>query len=77
MATWSRRERVTRTVEYAVPAPPPFGADWAQVFQAFHQAERELRAAGQIAEGAEPYDNQIRFQTGDDEIIISYEIREN
>jgi hypothetical protein len=77
MATWSRRERVTRIVEWTVPAPPPFGADWNQVFQAFHQAERELRDAGQIPEGAEPYDNQIRFRTGDDEIIISYEIKES
>jgi hypothetical protein len=77
MATWSRRERVTRTVEWVVPAPAPFGADWAQVFQAFHQAERELRNAGRIPEGAEPFDNQIHFRAEDDEIVIYYEIEEN
>jgi len=37
-------------------------------------AERELREAGRIPEGAEPYDNQIQFRTGDDEIVISYEL---
>jgi len=76
MATWSRRERVTRTVEWTVPAPAPFGADWAQVFQAYGQAERELRDAGRIPEGSEPSDDLIRFHVGDDEIIISYEIKE-
>jgi hypothetical protein len=76
MATWSRRERVVRSVEWSVPAPPPFGADWAQVFQAFHQAEAELRAAGRIPEGREPSDDLIRIRPGDDEIVIYYEIKE-
>lgn len=76
MATWSRRERVTRTVEYLVPAGRPFGACWTEVFQAVHQAERELRNAGRIPEGREPSDDQIRVLPGDDEIIVSYEIKE-
>lgn len=73
MATWFRREVTTRRVEWVVPARAPFGADWAQVLQAFNQAERELRAAGWIPEGQEPSDDLIRFDAGDEEIVIYYE----
>lgn len=76
MATYSRRERVTRRIEWVIPAPPPFGADWPQVFQAFQQAERELRAVGGLPDDREPPDDLIRFLTGDDEIVIYYEIKE-
>lgn len=70
MATWSRRERVTRTVEWVVPADRPWGACWNQVVQAINQAEGELR------EFEEAPDTLIRVLAGDDEIIVYYEIKE-
>jgi hypothetical protein len=76
MATWSRREHVTRRTEWAVPAAPPFGACWSEVVQAIGRAERELRDAGRIPEGREPDDTQIRVLPGDDEIVIYYETKE-
>lgn len=73
MATWSRRERVTRTVEWVVPAAPPWGACWNQVVQAINQAMAELRTAGRLGEFEEPSDTLIRVLTGDDEVIVFYE----
>lgn len=76
MATWSRRERVTRTVEFPVPAGAPWGACWNQVFGAVNEAIRELRASGGLGEFEEPSDDAIRVLAGDDEIIVFYEIKE-
>lgn len=77
MATWSRRERVTRTAEWTVPASEPWGACWSEVTQAINQATRELREAGRLGESEEPPDSLIRILAGDDEIIVYYEIKES
>jgi hypothetical protein len=76
MATWSRRERVTRTVEWVVPASEPWGACWNQFVQAINQAMGELRADGKLGEFEEPSDGQIRVKVGDEEVIVFYEIKE-
>lgn len=76
MATWSRRERVTRRIEFPVPADEPWGACWNQVFGAVNAAIAELRASGRLGEMEEPSDDAIRVLAGDDEIVIYYEIRE-
>ena len=77
MATWSRRERVTRVVEWVVPAERPYGAPWNQVVQAINQAMGELRAAGRLGEFEEPSDDLIRVLVGDDEVIVFYESKES
>lgn len=77
MATWSRRERVTRTVEWTVPAAEPWGACWSEVVQAINQATRELREAGRLGESEEPSDSLIRVKVGDEEVIVFFEIKEN
>ena len=77
MAEYYRRERVTRVVEWIVPAAPPYGACWNQVAQAIGQAERELRDTGRVAAGHEPADDLIRVLPGDDEIVVYYETEEN
>lgn len=76
MSTYSRRERVTRTVEWTVPANQPWGACWTEVFGAVNDAIRELRASGGLGEFEEPSDDAIRVLAGDDEIIVFYEIKE-
>jgi hypothetical protein len=77
MATWSRRERVTRTVEWTVPASEPWGACWSEVAQAINQATRELREAGRLGESEDPSDSLIRVKVGDEEVIVFYESKES
>lgn len=73
MATYSRRERVTRTVEFTVPAAPPHGACWTEVAKAVSAAVKELRDAGRIGPHDDPQDDMIRIRPGDDEVVVSYE----
>ena len=74
MATYSRREVVTRTVEFTVPAFPPYGATWAEVWKAFNAAVRELRAAGRLQQGEPPSDDMVWILPGDDEVVVRYEL---
>ena len=76
VADYSRREVVTRHVEFVVPAEEPYGACWNEVTLALHCAIRELKAAGRVGECAEPADDLIRFRVGDDRIIICYEVEQ-
>ncbi len=76
MATYSRRERITRTVEFPVPAEPPYGACWAEVWKAFNAARQELVAAGLLEKDVMPPDDVIRILAGDDEVIVCYEMEE-
>lgn len=73
MATWGRREFTTVRVEFAVPATPAFGACWVEVQKAIAAAEAELRQRGLLKEGESAWDDQIRIEPGDDEIVVFYE----
>lgn len=83
MATFTTRQTTVTRHEWVIPAAEPWGADWVQVFRAFHNAEREYRIhhgmpteapdAGKLRELS---DDAIRFHVGDDEIVISFETEE-
>lgn len=75
MATYDRRELHITRVEYHVPAPAPWGANWTQVMGAIHAIVAELHEAGELPEAAEPADNVIAIAPGDDSVIVSYELR--
>lgn len=76
MATYSYRDIVTRTREYTVPAEAKWGACLGDMLAAINAA----RVAYVEANGLDPAravtDDALRFFPGDDEIIISYAIRE-
>lgn len=76
MATYSRRERVTRYVEWTVPADLAWGACWNQVSNALDAALDEYRRHHGLDEHATPADNEIRFFPGDEEIVIRFEVKE-
>lgn len=75
MSAYERFAVQIRRVEFHVPAPPPWGACWNEVSKAIHVASRELVDAGQLDEAAEPPADLIRVTPGDDEVIVSYEVR--
>lgn len=83
MATYSRSQLHIERVEYHVPASAPWGACWTDVYKAVAAATAELREAGLIAgsvgidasQAAEPADDQIQISPGDDEVIVSFELR--
>lgn len=70
MATWTRREVVTRRVEYIVPAEGPYGACWAEVCKAFSAIRSDLETAGVLPELASMPDDMVRVLPGEDEILI-------
>lgn len=80
MADYSRRELVTHTVEFAVPASGD-GACWVEVYKAVAVAHQELAELGRI--GRHPNgkpkdapDDMITIRPFGDEIIVSYVIEE-
>lgn len=75
MATWTRRETVTRTVEYVVPCGP-YGAPWAEVQKALTAALADFERQHSLPDHTVPADNEIRFHPGDDEILIRFEVPE-
>lgn len=70
MATWSRAEKTTRTVEYTVPANEPWGATWNQVQQALSAAVTEWETRHEH----KMHDDSVRVHTRDDEIVITFEV---
>lgn len=72
MPTYSRQLIRTTRVEYAVPAPPPFGACWSDVSRAIAAIHQELVNAGRLEEGEDAGDDVIRVEPRDDHIIVSY-----
>lgn len=70
MSTWTRGEKVTKTVEYTVPTHEPWGAAWSEVQNALGAALEEFRTI--YAHPAT--DDAIRFSVRDDEIVISFEV---
>lgn len=82
MATFSRRERTTRTIEFIVPAAPPYGADWTDVMTAIRVAHIAMADHGLIVRrenGTVPdaADNQLRIAPGVDDrgdpvIVVSF-----
>lgn len=77
MATYTRREVTTRTVEYLVPAPWPAGACWVEVYKAVNAAHQELAEAGRIGRGDEAPDSMIRIKAVDDEISVSFDLEQD
>jgi len=75
VATYSRRERVARTVEFVIPAPKPFGACWTEIDKAIDAATEEWRADRGLAEHDVPPDNEICVMPGDEEVIVFYEAK--
>lgn len=75
MAVYSRRERVTRHVEWTVPADLAWGACWNQVSNALDAALDDYRRLHQLPADATPADDAIRFFLGDEEIVIRFEVK--
>lgn len=73
MATYERRERTTRWVEFVVPTRPPQGAAWVEVMNAIRAATTELVAAERVLEGDDPPYDMLRIHTEDDAVVVSYE----
>lgn len=69
MATYSRREVVTKRVEFIVPAPAGIGCPYVEVLKAISAAENELIA--QRDKGSTVYDDEIKVFVGDDAVILS------
>jgi hypothetical protein len=65
MAEYSRREVVTRRVEYVMPRP----VNAAQFSEAFAAASQEWR---RLYPGREPADNSLWIDAGDGKIILSF-----
>jgi hypothetical protein len=74
VSTLSRRERITRRVEFIVPAEPPWGACWTEIMKAIHTAHSELRQLGRIEGDRDAPDDLITVHPVDDSIIVSYEL---
>lgn len=73
MASWERRERVTRIIEYSVPCNGLWGADWAEVDKACAAITRDYRQAHGLPDTASVSGGVIRFFPGDDQILIRFE----
>lgn len=76
MATWSRRERTIRYVEWVVPADLAWGACWNQVSNALDKALDEYRRHNHLTARDLVPDDAIRVFPGDEEIVIRFEIKE-
>jgi hypothetical protein len=68
-------------VEYVVPAPPPYGATWAEINRAITDAVGEKRRllAGDVTAnttGRTVSEDDIRVLTADDEIIIRFVVKD-
>lgn len=75
MATYERRVLTVERVEFHVPAEPPWGADWTQVWRAVAEIHAELREAGELQEGQDAADDRIAMEPRDNVIVVSYERR--
>lgn len=75
MATFTRRTVTTVRQEFVVPAPPPYGAAAAEVEKAWAAAQQAYWKAHETPAGGPLPDNAISFAPGDDEIVLSFEIR--
>lgn len=73
MATYSRRERTTKRVEFVVPAAQPWGAAWVEVWKAVRAAHVELEDMGRIKPGSDAPDDAITITPDDDAVIVSFE----
>lgn len=75
MATYERRERVTRHVEFVVPATRPYGACWNEVEKAIDAATREWRRDRGAGAEAIPPDNEISVMPSDEDLIVYFEAK--
>lgn len=75
MATYSRRERMTRHVEYTVPATGG-GAPWAEVMKAVRAAHQELWKSGEVPDGRDASDDTLMVTGDGEQIIVAYTVDE-
>lgn len=76
MATYDRIETVTRRVEFRVPAPEPWGANWVEVAKAASAAISEWRAHSGHHGDEQPPDDVVRVTLGADWISVHFAIEE-
>jgi hypothetical protein len=72
MATYERRERTVRRVDWCVPAGP-LGACWAEVWKAVRAAHEELWELELVPMGRDAADDQIRIHGDDEAVIVTIE----
>jgi len=70
MPTWSRGEKTVTTVEWRIPAAPPWGACWNEVYNVITMAIEEYVEMKQST--STPADDAIRVHPEDDVIVVSY-----
>lgn len=75
MSSYTQRTITTVRTEFCVPAPPPFGANSAEMGKAWTAADRAYRQANSLPAEVSLPDNAITFRPGDDEVILSFETR--
>ena len=71
MSTWTKFERVTRTVVYDVPTHGQY-ACWSEVISAIQAALNDYRDA--YPQSGTPSDDSIRVVPGDDSIRLEFEV---
>lgn len=71
MASFSRREVVTRTVEYAIPSGDAMG----EFNKAYVVAEQDYRQRNNKGPGDHLYDDWAHVYARDDEVVIAFEIK--
>lgn len=75
MATYTRQEYETLTVEYLVPFDEPWGACWVEVQKALAAMINDLERRGVISKGSTPSDDMIRVHANDEYLVIRWEGR--
>lgn len=72
MASFTRREVVTRTVEYAIPS----GDAMAEFDKAYANALNDYRERHGKTKDDRLYDDWARVYARDDEVVIAFEVKE-
>lgn len=76
MTTYSRREVVTRSVEYGVEVSWESGVDIGTVMKVVSIAYAEFKRLNGHTDDRPMYDNDLRLKPGDDEILIRFEVED-
>jgi hypothetical protein len=76
MATYTRIERTTVTIEWRVPAGRPWGACWAEVMKAIRAAHNELSELDpkRYPPGKDVPDDAIRLLPLDEDVVVMIEL---
>jgi hypothetical protein len=70
MTTWYSREMTVTTVEWRIPANPPWGACWTEVYNVIDMAIAEYQDMKHSSNT--PSDDAIGVHPEDDVIVVSY-----